>query len=44
MDGNKYEYGDHITVPKDPESRAKWKALLNEEKKIVRENKKIEKI
>ena len=20
MDGNKYEYGDHITVAKDPES------------------------
>jgi hypothetical protein len=44
MDGNKYEYGDHITVPKDPESRTKWTALLNEEKKIVRENKKIGKV
>ena len=35
MDGNKYEYGDHITVPKDPESRAKWEALLKEEKKLL---------
>ena len=34
MDGNKYEYGDHIIVPKDPESRAKWKALLKKEKKL----------
>ena len=43
MDGNKYEYGDHITVPKDPESRVKWEALLKEEK-IVRDNKKIGKV
>ena len=31
MDGNKYEYGDHITVPKDPESRPSG-VLLNDEK------------
>ena len=42
MDGNKYEYGDHITVPKDPESRAKWKALLNEEKKLLEKIRKSE--
>jgi len=43
MDGNKYEYGDHITVPKDPESRAKWKALLKEEKKLLEKIRKSEK-
>ena len=32
MDGNKYEYGDHITVPKDPESMAKWKGLPTKKK------------
>ena len=30
MDGNKYEYGDHITVSKDPESKLKWEELLKE--------------
>ncbi|MEC7799927.1 MAG: DUF1549 domain-containing protein, partial [Verrucomicrobiota bacterium] len=43
MDGNKYEYGDHITVPKDPESRAKWKVLLKEEKKLLEKIRKSEK-
>ena len=42
MDGNKYEYGDHITVPKDPESRAKWSALLKEEKKLLEKIRKSE--
>lgn len=42
MDGNKYEYGDHITVPKDPESRAKWRALLKEEKKLLEKIRKSE--
>ena len=42
MDGNKYEYGDHITVPKDPESRAKWKTLLNEEKNLLEKIRKSE--
>ncbi|MEC8791706.1 MAG: PSD1 and planctomycete cytochrome C domain-containing protein [Verrucomicrobiota bacterium] len=42
MDGNKYEYGDHITVPKDPESRAKWKVLLKEEKKLLEKIRKSE--
>jgi hypothetical protein len=43
MDGNKYEYGDHITVPKDHESRAKWEALLKEEKKLLEKIRKSEK-
>ena len=43
MDGNKYEYGDHITVPKDPESKAKWEALLNDEKKFLEKIRKSEK-
>ena len=34
MDGNKYEYGDHITVSKDPESKLKWEELLNREKSL----------
>ena len=42
MDGNKYEYGDHITVPKDPESRAKRRALLKEEKKLLEKIRKSE--
>jgi hypothetical protein len=42
MDGNKYEYGDHITVAKDPESSAKWKALLKEEKKLLEKIRKSE--
>ena len=42
MDGNKYEYGDHITVPKNPESRTKWKALLSEEKKLLEKIRKSE--
>ena len=43
MDGNKYEYGDHITVPKDPESKAKWEVLLNDEKKFLEKIRKSEK-
>ncbi|MEC8420939.1 MAG: DUF1553 domain-containing protein [Verrucomicrobiota bacterium] len=43
MDGNKYEYGDHITVAKDPESRTKWEALLTEEKKLLEKIRKSEK-
>ena len=43
MDGNKYEYGDHITVPKDPESKAKWEVLLNDEKKLLEKIRKSEK-
>ena len=35
MDGNKYEYGDHITVAKDPESKLKWEELLNREKTLL---------
>ena len=35
MDGNKYEYGDHITVSKDPESKLKWEELLNREKSLL---------
>ena len=27
MDGNKYEYGDHLTVPRDQESAQMWKVL-----------------
>jgi hypothetical protein len=42
MDGNKYEYGDHITVAKDPESSAKWKALPKEEKKLLEKIRKSE--
>ena len=34
MDGNKYEYGDHITVSKDPESKLKWEELLKREKSL----------
>ena len=43
MDGNKYEYGDHITVSKDPESKAKWEVLLKEEKKLLEKIRKSEK-
>jgi hypothetical protein len=35
MDGSKYEYGDHITVSKDPESKLKWEELLNREKSLL---------
>ena len=35
MDGNKYEYGDHIKVAKDPESKFKWQELLNREKSLL---------
>ena len=32
MDGNKYEYGDHLTVPRDQESAQKWQELEAREK------------
>ena len=35
MDGNKYEYGDHLVVPKDNESKRKWEALLKTENDML---------
>lgn len=40
MDGNKYEYGDHLVVPKDAESKRKWEALVKQEDAILIEAKK----
>ena len=40
MDGNKYEYGDHLVVPKDNESKRKWEVLLKKEHDMLSEAKK----
>ena len=37
MDGNKEVYGDHLTVPKDPESKLKWEELKKREAELLAE-------
>ena len=42
MDGNKYEYGEHLWVPKDEESKREWESWLKKEHDILVEFRKSE--
>ena len=37
MDGNRYVYGDHLTVAKDPVSKMKWEEFLSKEAAFLKE-------